>query len=156
MNKPMWADNRCFKVYQYKFFGFEETKNIVLDAITVLQNPEVTLGQRQAAKLLLKAFLTSNFYKSVMADILPKTSVIDRNDPRVRRWSKEVVSRGACENCGATEDLQAHHVKHWSLFPEKRIDVNNGACLCRDCHALEHRFENCYYMIKNGHRKLVM
>ena len=53
MNKSMWADNRCFKVYQYKFFGFEETKNIVLDAITVLQNPEVTLGQRQAAKLLL-------------------------------------------------------------------------------------------------------
>lgn len=57
-----------------------------------------------------------------------------KNDPRYKAWQKEVVSVGACEWCGATEDLTADHIvplaeggDPWSL--------DNGRCLCRPCNS---------------------
>lgn len=55
------------------------------------------------------------------------------------QWALAVLKRDKkCVRCGAIENLQAHHVKHWKKCPEKRFDVENGATLCVYCHHAQH------------------
>lgn len=36
--------------------------------------------------------------------------------------------------CGSKKMLEAHHIKEKVNFPELEYDVDNGICLCHDCH----------------------
>ena len=48
-----------------------------------------------------------------------------------------LAERGCCEECGATEDLQVHHVDYGRLGHEAPEDVT---VLCRTHHNREHGF----------------
>lgn len=58
----------------------------------------------------------------------------------VQQWRKAVLARDGhrCVECGATSNLQAHHIRQWSEFPELRFDLSNGKTLCLDCHCARH------------------
>lgn len=50
-------------------------------------------------------------------------------------WQDIIKSRGACEICGATQNLVGHHIitKHESSY--LRYSIKNGICLCQHkCH----------------------
>jgi hypothetical protein len=51
-------------------------------------------------------------------------------------WRKLVLERDGytCQECGACENLTAHHIKQWAYFPELGTDVSNGLTLCVPCH----------------------
>lgn len=56
-----------------------------------------------------------------------------------KNWRRAVFERDdyTCQNkeCGHRGgDLEAHHVKPWSTFPELRYSVDNGLTLCLKCH----------------------
>lgn len=61
-----------------------------------------------------------------------------RNSKEYKEWKLAVISEGQCICCGATEDLHAHHIEHATYKPELRYDVDNGACLCTNCHMILH------------------
>ena len=107
--------------------------------------------RKHAASLILKALLPHWLYKKIMEDdgVYP----FDRDDARVRYWKKEILKRGACESCGAKTQLEAHHVIKWAEYPKGRADLNNGMCLCHDCHTEAHRFDKSYHMMKAKRRK---
>ena len=65
----------------------------------------------------------------------------------MRKWKKDVLRKGKCEVCGATEQLEAHHIIHWSEHPMGRVDVNNGMCLCHKCHTDEHKNERVFNLM---------
>lgn len=44
-----------------------------------------------------------------------------------------VRSRGRCESCGSTQNLQAAHI-HGRRFNATRVDLLNLWCLCATCH----------------------
>lgn len=121
-------------------------KEIVIDALAVLLDKDCSIYQKKAGLLLLKHFLP----KEVLQDILEDNQIypFDRNDKRVTKWRKRVISKGKCEVCGSTERLEAHHIIKWSEYPAGRIDLKNGMCLCHDCHTKEHQFDECYHMMK--------
>jgi hypothetical protein len=52
--------------------------------------------------------------------------------PKRAEWSAAVLKRAgyACELCGGTQDLHAHHKDSWNWCEERRFDVENGVCLC--------------------------
>ena len=56
--------------------------------------------------------------------------------PEFRKWKSEVFKRDnfTCQMCGAKTMLEAHHIKEKVNFPELEYDVDNGICLCNDCH----------------------
>lgn len=128
----------------------KEKIEIIIESIAVLIG-DYDIIRKRAALLLLKALLPH----SVLRDILNEDGIypFDRNDPRVRKWTKAVLGRGKCERCGATEQLEAHHIIRWADYPKGRADTSNGECLCHECHTEEHADDKSYYMMKAGRSK---
>jgi len=52
--------------------------------------------------------------------------------PDVRK--SYVAEHPACEACGLGGDVQVHHVKPVTLYPEKDLDKDNLITLCPRCH----------------------
>jgi len=52
------------------------------------------------------------------------------------RWADDVkkLAGNTCEICGSTDNLHAHHVEPKSTNPAMAYDIENGMCLCSDCH----------------------
>lgn len=70
-----------------------------------------------------------------------KENIIIRRSLKSRIWRKKVFKRDnwTCKKCLTKGGiLNAHHIKHFSKYPELRFDINNGITLCIKCHKKEH------------------
>lgn len=60
-----------------------------------------------------------------------------RNSIEYKEWRISVFNRDrfTCHDCGQVGGkLNADHIKPFSLFPEERLNINNGRTLCIECH----------------------
>jgi len=64
----------------------------------------------------------------------------ERNRYPAKMWVKAVKDRDGwkCAQCGASDQLHAHHIKRWKDHPALRYEVSNGVTLCHTCHELAH------------------
>lgn len=55
-------------------------------------------------------------------------------------WKRRIFARdgGTCKYCGATKNLNAHHILPYKEYPELAYDIDNGITLCYECHKTEH------------------
>lgn len=62
---------------------------------------------------------------------------------RVTLWAKKVKAlfNYTCDKCGFGNELvlDAHHLDSYSRGNELNYDVNNGVCLCKNCHCIFHK-----------------
>lgn len=123
----------------------KQIADLIIDCVAVLIG-DYDINRKYASTIILKMLLPKEMYKSIVED--DSVGVFDRNDSRVRTWTKQVVSKGKCEICGSKENLEAHHIIKWADYPKGRIDVNNGMCLCHFCHTEEHKCDPSYFMMK--------
>lgn len=58
----------------------------------------------------------------------------------LREWRRCVLKRDnyTCQECGDTDKIHAHHIKHRDTHPELMLDVKNGKALCHSCHSKHH------------------
>jgi hypothetical protein len=79
--------------------------------------------------------LTGEDHWNWKGGITPENMKI-RGSLEYRTWRINVFKRDnfICQNCGKTGDLNAHHIKSFSEFPEERFNVANGITLCIECH----------------------
>lgn len=63
-----------------------------------------------------------------------------RQTEEYNAWRKMVYIKNnyTCQDCGAKDDLVAHHLKGFREYEELRFDVDNGITLCRPCHKKRH------------------
>lgn len=64
-----------------------------------------------------------------------------RQSFEMKKWRRLVFERDKfyCQSCyDKGGELNAHHIKSFANFPNKRFDVNNGITLCRPCHIATH------------------
>ncbi len=81
---------------------------------------------------------------------------VGRQSPEFRIWSREIVKRDLkCVDCGATEGLQAHHIKGWNEAPELRYELANGEALCWRCHHTRHPELPLELFEKRSKRKVI-
>lgn len=79
-----------------------------------------------------------------------------RRSLEFRVWSREIVKRDLkCVDCGATEGLQAHHIKGWNEAPELRYELTNGETLCWQCHHTRHPELPLALFEKRSNRKVI-
>ena len=74
-------------------------------------------------------------------------------------WRRKVYARdkGKCQmpGCKKRKRIQVHHIRKWSSAASLRYEVDNGICLCWDCHkevtGKEEHYERLFYeIIHNG------
>lgn len=67
------------------------------------------------------------------------------NFERDPTWSKNVKERAnyTCERCGSKEKLEAHHEIAVKVDSTKANDLDNGICLCHECHVKAHSESGC-------------
>lgn len=68
------------------------------------------------------------------------------DDPRYIEWRKAVYERDKfqCRICGGNNNIEAHHIRMWSKYPERRFMVSNGITLCHNHHKMTLGFEEQY------------
>ena len=60
-----------------------------------------------------------------------------RASARFQEWRQAVFERDnwTCQDCRKRGgDLEAHHIRTFSEYPELRFDISNGRTLCLECH----------------------
>lgn len=71
-------------------------------------------------------------------DLTDEERIERRKVPGYKQWAKDVKKKDnySCVVCGdsSSGNLVSHHLDAWLSFPEKRFDLDNGVCLCKDCH----------------------
>lgn len=124
-----------------------QKQNLLIECVaTLISDEEIEVERKYAAILIIKSLTTNKEAKKILD--IKEFYPIDRNDPRVREWTKEVIKKGKCELCGSEERLEAHHIIKWADYPKGRIDPKNGMCLCHSCHTEQHINDLSYSMMK--------
>ena len=67
--------------------------------------------------------------------ITPESDKI-RKSQIYKNWKKSIYERdnNSCVDCGSKENIELHHIKPFSLFPELRMVDENAKILCKSCH----------------------
>ena len=93
------------------------------------------LAGLQPAKSLPVGSLTPLAGDSDALAVLVATAVSGLSRGSLRRWRASVVDRDkTCVMCDDDRNLEAHHCRPKSMFPELAYDVANGVLLCYRCH----------------------
>jgi len=71
--------------------------------------------------------------------------------PEYKEWRKQVLKNFdfTCQLCKKRGGkLQSHHIKPKCKFPELKLEISNGVCLCHECHNktknIEHEYEQFF------------
>jgi len=70
-------------------------------------------------------------------------------------WRKKIFERDdyMCQTCGERGgELEADHIKMWTLYPNLRYEINNGQTLCKKCHQIKTSQELSVYW-KNQYKQ---
>ena len=71
-----------------------------------------------------------------------ETKTETRYDANYCDWREDVYERDdyTCQKCGQKGgELNAHHIKSYSDYPDLRLDKDNGITLCVKCHKNKHK-----------------
>lgn len=107
--------------------------------LSIEQRKKISIGHKERVRLGL-----NNFWKG---GITPINKAI-RKSFEYKIWREAVFKRDnyTCIWCGARSgngkaiELNADHIKPFSLYPELRFAIDNGRTLCRDCHKTTETF----------------
>jgi len=98
----------------------------------------------------LKSFIENDKIPPASPGLWPqaqKTSKKEEAKSRARKqlveWRSRVLKRdNKCINCNRKSNLQAHHIWSKTTYPDKKLKLNNGVTLCKQCHRDYH---NLYF-----------
>jgi len=86
--------------------------------------------------------------QDIKYEILNKIDENWRDSKAYRIWRAAVIRRDVrCVICNTLKDRVSHHLNDASNHPDKIFDLDNGVCLCYQCHSQFHNnFKGNYRM----------
>lgn len=59
-----------------------------------------------------------------------------RRSPEYYQWRKAVLTRDnhTCQDCGTTDNVEAHHLRAVIDYPDGIFEADNGLTVCNKCH----------------------
>ena len=77
-------------------------------------------------------------------NLTPEEREGQRKEEGYQKWVKDIYKKYnyTCQKClkrGKGLKLNAHHIKNYKNNKEIRVDIDNGICLCEDCHKEFHK-----------------
>lgn len=113
--------------------------NIVKECLKVYMG-NYPKERQYASAILLKMILKERQYNDLMNRVKEVLGfkINNRNDSKVINWKRKIKKIGKCEICNSKEKLVAHHLIPWEYSITGRTDINNGQCLCENCHKMIH------------------
>lgn len=67
---------------------------------------------------------------------------------KIVSYYKKYITGFKCEVCGATKDLQTHHISYKHHFFEHSWYYYDLKCLCKDCHTTDHNLKEDVIILK--------
>lgn len=66
---------------------------------------------------------------------------LGRYEEGYKAWRCEIFKKykHKCDICGSKKNKQVHHLESYANNKHLRTDINNGVCLCKDCHVEFHQ-----------------
>jgi hypothetical protein len=60
--------------------------------------------------------------------------------PGYYSWTKQVKEKynNMCIKCKSKESINVHHINNYKQFINERLKIDNGVCLCKNCHKQIH------------------
>lgn len=126
----------------------EETKKKMSEAMSGRTfSEETTQKMSNSAK---NRVLPSKDVRLKMSNAQYKRYGIENKDEAIRRkqlyisglknWASRAKKKTPyCEDCGAKEELHAHHIKPKSIYPDLALKEDNVKVLCKTCHMEFHK-----------------
>jgi hypothetical protein len=104
---------------------------------------ETKLKIKESVRKISKKGEKSNLWKGGKMKEYPEIIKI-RKSLQYRLWREAVFKRDnfTCIWCGKKGNVQADHIKPFSLFPELRFAIDNGRTLCINCHKTTNTYGN--------------
>jgi len=134
--KQIYCSKKCWNVRQ---------ENITLNCLNCnkefkFPKREVKYGRAYCSRKCSNAHMVGE-YAGQWKDGKSLERQRGRDSSELASWRISVYVRDKhiCQKCGAKENLNAHHIKHYSEYQELRFDIDNGITLCEVCHAKEHK-----------------
>lgn len=128
--------------YTYEVFNKMKYCSNKCVGVKVSRGNKHALGYRhtdEAKKRISQAFLGSKHPRWRGGITKPNQKL--RDSVKYKEWRTAVYVRDSftciCGKVGG--ELNAHHIKHFSKYPELRYSVDNGITLCKPCHKLIHK-----------------
>ena len=84
----------------------------------------------------------------------------DRSSKKYNEWRDKVYMKDwyTCQCCGSSNGIEknAHHINNFSEHEDIKYDVDNGICLCSNCHHIKYKgsFHNIYGTKNNTPQQL--
>ena len=120
----------------HKFFGGKETQFKKGHKLGMTGKNHTKVSNDKNSKKHIGMFAKEKHW-NWQGGINPINDTI-RKSTEYKLWRKAVFERDnyTCIWCGNNEsgNLNADHIKPFSLYPELRFAIDNGRTLCVDCH----------------------
>lgn len=160
-SKPLYDTEKVrdiFAEYNYKLLSEYKDNKLSLEYICDKGHyGSVTLSNFLNGARCMQCYLENNHGENHPSWNPNKTAeerLEDRKYEEYSKWRQEVFKRDywTCQKCGYKKGkiITAHHKDGYDWCKERRLDVDNGITLCKDCHALsENSFHRTYGFGKN-------
>ena|ERR1017187_1886674 len=121
----------------YKCYGIARTSGLIHpDVGKAWRGKKMPESMRRKLSNAQKRLVSAGTHPLWKGGITPQNAK-ERETVEYVLWRERVFKRDdfTCQFCGDRgHELEAHHQKPFSLFPDQRLNEGNGVTLCVECH----------------------